>query len=159
MLNYYLTGINQVPIVVQTAAGVYKYDRYVPLIEAVLNLIISIILAQYIGILGVLVGTFVSYLLPLIIKPFVVFKYVFEKNVINYFKTFIKQLFVLSFAGVIVWILAYYVSFDSLVIQVIYNFVISMIIPTIVIILFYYHTEEFISSKDRIKFIFNKIRK
>ena len=159
MLNYYLTGINQVPIVVQTAAGVYKYDRYVPLIEAVLHLIISIILAQYIGILGVLLGTFISYLLPLIIKPFVVFKYVFEKNVVNYFRSFVNQILVLILSGFIVWVFVCFISFDSLFMQVLYNFIISLFVPTIIIILFYHRTEEFIGSKDRIKFIFSKIRK
>ena len=91
MINYYLVGLNQVPIIVQSAAGVYKYDKYVPLIEAFVNLVLSIIFVQFMGISGILLGTLVSYLLPLIIKPFVVFKYVLFKDIKLYFKSFFNN--------------------------------------------------------------------
>lgn len=158
MINYYLVGINQVPIVVQSAAGVYKYDRYVPLVEAFVNLFISIVLAKYIGILGVLIGTLVSYLLPLFIKPFVVFKYVFEKEVCLYFKFFIKQLLVLVLSGIIVWLFTL-IHFNSLIMMIIYNFVVSIIVPTLIIIVFYHKTDEFNDALGRLKFILVKVRK
>ncbi len=158
MINYYLVGINQVPIVVQSAAGVYKYDRYVPLVEAFVNLFISVVLVRYIGILGVLIGTLVSYLLPLFIKPFVVFKYVFEKEVCLYFKSFIKQLLVLVLSGIIVWLFTL-IHFNSLIMMIIYNFVVSIIVPTLIIIVFYHKTAEFNDALGRLKFILGKIRK
>ena len=158
IINYYLVGINQVPIVVQSAAGVYKYDRFVPIIEAILNLIISIVLAQYFGILGVLFGTLISYLLPLFIKPFVVFKYVFERSVLLYFRSFIKQLLVLIISGCVVWILTL-ISFDSLVVTVLYNFAVSIIVPTIIITMVYRYTDEFIGARGRLRFIIEKVRK
>ena len=70
-----------------------------------------------------------------------------------------NQILVLILSGFIVWVFVCFISFDSLFMQVLYNFIISLFVPTIIIILFYHRTEEFIGSKDRIKFIFNKIRK
>ena len=159
MINYYLVGINQVPVTVQSAAGIYKYDKFVPLIEAFLNLFLSIILVHYIGLAGILLGTLISYLLPLIIKPFIVFKYVFDKNVFEYFKTFFVQVFTLLLSGVVVFCILNLIHFNSLILEVIINFVLSLIIPTIIIILVYGKTEEFNRSKNRIKFILGKVRK
>ena len=158
MINYYLVGINQVPITVQSAAGVYKYDRYVPIIEAVLNLTLSIILVQFMGISGILLGTLISYCLPLIIKPFIVFKYVFFKNISLYFKAFLKQFLTLMLSGLIVFLILNFIHVDVLL-QVIINFIISLVIPTIIIIIVYNKTEEFNSAKGRFIYLFNKMRK
>lgn len=158
MVNYYLVGLNQVPIIVQSAAGVYKYDKYVPLIEAVLNLTMSIIFVQFIGLSGILLGTLISYMLPLIIKPFVVFKYVLFKDIKFYFKSFIKQLLVLTFAGIIVWFIINFIHVN-LILQIVVNFLISFIISTLFIIMFYHKTDEFVNFKNRFILLFNNIRK
>ena len=158
MINYYLVGLNQVPIIVQSAAGVYKYDKYVPMIEAFVNLTLSVILAQFLGISGVLIGTLVSYLFPLIIKPFVVFKYVLFKKISIYFKNFIKQLAILVLSGILVFMFVYFVHLPLLG-QIIFNFVISLVIPTLIIILAYRKSLEFQNAKGRLVYLFNKFRK
>ena len=158
MINYYLVGLNQVPIIVQSAAGVYKYDKYVPMIEAFVNLTLSVILAQFLGISGVLIGTLVSYLLPLIIKPFVVFKYVLFKKISIYFKSFLKQLIILIVSGGLVFLVVYFVHLPLLG-QIIFNFVISLVIPTLIIILAYRKSLEFQNAKGRLVYLFNKFRK
>lgn len=159
MVNYYLVGINQVPVTIQSAAGIYKYDKFVPLIEAFLNLVLSIIFVHYMGLAGILLGTFVSYLLPLIIKPFIVFKYIFEKNVFEYFKKFFIQLFTLLLSGIIVFGVLSLINFNSLFFEIIVSFILSLSIPTIIIILVYGKTDEFNNSKNRFKFVLGKVRK
>lgn len=158
MINYYLVGLNQVPIIVQSAAGVYKYDRYVPIIEAALNLTLSIILVHFLGLSGILLGTLISYLLPLIIKPFVVFKHVLFKDIKLYFKSFIKQFVTLVFSGVLVFLIINFIHVNTLL-QIVINFTISLLVPTLVIIIIYRRTEEFNSAKGRFVYLFNKIRK
>ena len=60
VLNFYMTGM-RVPLgTIKSAAGVYTEDRYIPLLQALTNIVVSIILAKYIGVLGVLLGTLVS---------------------------------------------------------------------------------------------------
>ena len=158
MINYYLVGLNQVPIIVQSAAGVYKYDKYVPLIEAAVNVVASVILVQFMGLSGILIGTLISYCLPLVIKPFVVFKYVLFKDIKLYFKSFGKQILTLIAACLISGILISFIHV-SLILQIVINFLISFIVPVLVIIIVYRNTDEFLSFKDRFKFLFDKIRK
>lgn len=159
MVNYYLVGINQVPVTVQSAAGIYKYDKFIPLVEAFINLVISIILVQFMGLSGVLLGTLISYLLPLFIKPFIVFKHVFDRSILDYFKTFFYHLITLIISGLIVFGVISLINVNSLLLQIIINFTVSLLVPTIIIIIVYGRTDEFVSARNRLKFVFNKFRK
>lgn len=47
-------------IVFKEAAGIYHEDRFVPVVESLINIIVSVILVQWIGLPGVFIGTFVS---------------------------------------------------------------------------------------------------
>ena len=62
-------------------------------------------------------------------------------------------------SGVIVWLLTYYISFSSLWLTVIYNFLISISVPTLIIMLVYSSSLEYISAKERFKFILGKIKR
>ena len=158
VLNYYLVGLNQVPIIFQSAAGVYKYDKYVPLLEAGVNLTVSIILVNYIGFAGVLIGTFISYLLPLFIKPIIVFRHVLNKNVLAYFRGFIKQFILLGVSSAIIYVIINALNINSLVLQIIINLLLSLIIPTMLIIILYGKSEPFRQAKNRIFMIINKLK-
>ena len=63
------------------AAGLFTRDRVRPLIEAALNLVISIVLAKEIGIAGVFIGTCVSSLLTCYWRqPYLLYKHVFKNS-------------------------------------------------------------------------------
>ncbi|MBQ3280108.1 oligosaccharide flippase family protein [Candidatus Saccharibacteria bacterium] len=46
--------------VFKEAAGIYHEDRFVPVVESLLNIVVSVVLVQLIGLPGVFIGTFVS---------------------------------------------------------------------------------------------------
>ena len=75
---------------VKTTSGIFHEDRYAPFFEAAVNLVVSIILVQYIGITGVFIGTLISALVvPFWITPYLVYKKVFHKPVSHYFLKYI----------------------------------------------------------------------
>lgn len=82
--SYY---ISEIPIRVYTnAAGLFKETRFCPLIEAFVNLVLSLILVQYMGIPGVLCATFISYIIGnYLLKPRIIFRSVFEQNSLTYY--------------------------------------------------------------------------
>ena len=86
LLNYYLTGM-RVPIyAVKAAAGIYDEDKYTPLIQSVVNLVLSIVLVQRWGLAGVFMGTLVSSIvLPCWQRPYVVYKYALKTSCKKYF--------------------------------------------------------------------------
>ncbi|MGL5634252.1 MAG: lipopolysaccharide biosynthesis protein [Sarcina sp.] len=70
------------------AYGIF-WDVYAPLIEAVINLVLSVILIIKIGVIGVLIGTFVSnVVIVLLWKPYTVYKEGFKISVGKYFVKF-----------------------------------------------------------------------
>lgn len=62
-------------------------DTYAPILESLINLFISIILVQKIGLNGVILGTlFSNILIIVLLKPILVFKRCFDKNILVYLK-------------------------------------------------------------------------
>lgn len=75
------------------AYGLFN-DIWAPITEAILNLTISIVLAYFWGVSGVLLGTFISVtLLALIWKPYFLYKNGFKEKISIYWKGFFALLF------------------------------------------------------------------
>ena len=74
IVNFYLTGLRSSVNTFKTKAGIFKEDKYVPLIESFINLSVSIILAKYLGLVGILIGTAISTIsIPLWVQPKLVY--------------------------------------------------------------------------------------
>jgi len=85
VLNFYIGGMRSTVGLFRDASGIFWYDRYKPLIESALNIILSIPLAIHYGVAGVLLGTIGSTILvPFWFEAYVLFKYYFNKGIIEY---------------------------------------------------------------------------
>lgn len=72
------------------ASGLFVKDKLRPLIQAVLNLVISIVGVIHLGIVGVFIGTFVSTLLTSAWREGVIlYKYLFHTSPADYFKCYV----------------------------------------------------------------------
>ncbi|MFR6452005.1 MAG: lipopolysaccharide biosynthesis protein, partial [Clostridium perfringens] len=79
----------------QSGSGNFYQDRYAPIFESIINLVTSVVLVKFIGISGVFIGTLISNLLVVFwTKPYVVYKYIFNKNLFEYFKMYFKYLLI-----------------------------------------------------------------
>lgn len=85
MIDYYFKGERIVLSNYKTAAGVFEQDKYLALIQGAVNLVISIVLVQRIGLTGIYIGTIISGLIANITKPFIIYKVCFSKNAAVYF--------------------------------------------------------------------------
>ncbi|WP_286080047.1 lipopolysaccharide biosynthesis protein [Parablautia intestinalis] len=95
LMDYYFKGDRIVLSNFKTAAGVFEQDKYLALIQGVVNLVISIVLVQKIGLLGIYIGTIVSGLIANFTKPFIIYKVCFDKKAGAYFMDSVKYLAVL----------------------------------------------------------------
>lgn len=85
-INFYILGIQKTAEQFKAACGLYWQDRFRVFIEAILNLIISIILVQRLGVLGVLLGTFISdVLVTFWVEPLIVFRHALKRNVMAFY--------------------------------------------------------------------------
>lgn len=60
VVNFYLEGMRASVTTFKEAAGIFHEDRKIPMVEALVNLSVSIILAKFMGIAGVFLGTILS---------------------------------------------------------------------------------------------------
>lgn len=90
MIDYYFKGERIVLSNYKTAAGVFEQDKYLTLIQGAVNLVISIVLVQKIGLVGIYIGTIISGLIANITKPFIIYRVCFDKTAYAYFKDSIK---------------------------------------------------------------------
>lgn len=105
--NFFFTGMRQSLWIFKDAKGIYWQDRYRPLAEVVVNLGVSIVLAQQLGVLGVLIGTAVTTLLvTLPIEPRVLFKHGFYSSPREYYFHYSQRTLLVATAGAITWGLA-----------------------------------------------------
>lgn len=159
VINHYLTGMNNVVISIQTASGLYEKDKYVPLIQSAVNLIISIYLAKKIGLAGVFIGTIISTLIPLIVKPCIVYKEIFKEKVTLYFKDFTIQTIIIVLSAIISAFITKYVNIENAYLNLAFLLLISIIIPGTLIILIYRRKEAYQNVISRVKHIFSKFSK
>ena len=69
--------------------GLFWYDRYKAVLEAGLNLVLSLLLVQKAGVAGVFLGTLLSMLLTSVwVEPCILYRYQFEKSVLSFFAAY-----------------------------------------------------------------------
>lgn len=91
IINFYITAMRPSIERFKEAAGILYKDRYVAVIESVVNLAASFALVHRMGLSGVAAGTIISNITAVvIIKPYFTFRYVLNKPLIVYIFNYIK---------------------------------------------------------------------
>lgn len=131
--------------------GLFSKDKYIEYFSAIANIIISVCLANKIGVVGVLIGTVVSGIFAWLGRGYVVYKYSFH----NVQSGTLKFLFA-NLKYIAGFIVAYYLSelFSSMIspqLPVVLKFVIAGMVCELVVvavyIIFFYKCEENIIVK------------
>lgn len=156
---YYIRVVNQVLIVYKDAAGMWHEDRFRPLATAATNLIMNLIMVQFIGLYGILLSTVLSTL-------FVGMPWVIHNLFTVQFKTgekkYIRDLLLYAAVAVVACILSCLIcSFFSItgIVQLAINLLICCIVPNMIFIIVFRSTKVFkdsITLADRI--IGNKVK-
>lgn len=98
--NFYAGGM-RVPVAnTRSAMGLFWDERYKSILEAVLNLALSVFLAQRWGIMGIIAGTLISTMaLPFWIEPLGLYRYGLKQRAGEYFRHYLLHLLVTIAAG------------------------------------------------------------
>jgi len=143
MINFYERGMRNSITTLKTTAGIFHEDRFAPIIQAIINLTISLVLVQSMGITGVFIGTLVSAIaVPFWRTPYLVYKKVFHQPVNRYFINYI----LFTTIGIGTYFLTNLIcsfvptqNFANLIIRAL----ICLGFPNLVYILIFYKTDEF----------------
>ena len=127
----------------KTAAGIWHYDRFRPLIAGIVNLVLNLAMINYIGVFGVVLSTVISEVfvsIPWIIQN--VFKYIFEisakKFILFTSKCTISSLFVMVLLSVVSINLP-----ESGILFIVVRIIVAALVSNLIFILVFFKTEEF----------------
>ena len=141
------------------ATGLFYKDRWKSIIESIINLVVSILLALKFGTFGVFLGTFISSITTCVwVEPYILYKYAFKKKLGEFFKLYFKyNLITISLCYLTNLICSYIVlaKLPSFIIKII----ICLVLTNIVILLLFKNTNEFQYTKNIFVKILNKIKK
>jgi len=156
VVNFYITGM-RVPVAnMKSAAGLFDIDKHTPLIQSAINIFFSILLAKYMGLRGVLIGTFLSSILPSIQRPYLVYKHVLNRSSKEYFKRYIIYVFVTVFISIVTIFINSLLGTSSRILLLIEKIIISMLIYLMIYLLMFYRKDEFKYFKT---FIINSLKR
>ena len=85
-LNGFVSFMRCNTLMFREATGTFYYDRWKPLLEGLMNLLLSVLLVQWIGIVGVIVATVITNIVIChVVEPYVLYKHAFEVSVGRYY--------------------------------------------------------------------------
>lgn len=156
VLNNFLTGLRIPLITMKGASGTFIEDAWIPFAFGGINLFASIILAKYLGITGVFLGTIVGSLLTADwYRPIVIYKKVFKSHVMSYFKRYLIYILLGLLNMAVAYKLCLRINMSSATVNFIIKAVISSVTPLFINTIYFYKTKEFKSLMN----IFSRVLK
>lgn len=159
LISFYIQGNRKVLGIFREACGLYDYTKYTTFFEAVVNFILSVVFVKMLGISGIFFGTIISHLLFGFWKePLVIYKHVFEINVKEYWRKYLRYVLVLFVLLVITQYMSSLIIADTWLLIIVKSIAIFCTSSLAVGIIFYRTSEFKFYMELAIKIIHNKSR-
>lgn len=148
-INFYVTGMRKATLVFRDSLGLFWYDRYKSIVEAVINLAASVALAYRFGTAGVFLGTLISTVTTsLWVEPYMLYKHHLKTSSLSYFAKYA------IYSGVMA---AIWYGVDRLCRMVqggawrvlFLRLAVCVAVPNILMLLAYGRTQEFIFLRNK----------
>ena len=142
-VNFYIGGMRSTANIFKEASGMFWYDRYKPIVESVLNLVLSVWLVKQYGVAGVLLGTIGStVLVPFWVEAYVLYKHYFSKGMAGYMARQLLYAAVTCLAGGICYFLCTWTA-GSGVAAFLVQGVICAVVPNAIFAAVFGRSQEF----------------
>lgn len=156
-INLFMMIMRSSYSIFKEAAGIYYEDRFVPLFEALINIISSIILVKIMGLPGVFIGTFISGLtLWCYSYPKYVYKAIFKQKYSSYIKETLGYLLLFTITAAITFFLSEYIKPDNIIIELILKTLVAIVLPIILLICTTFKLDSFKYYKTFLKKLIKK---
>ena len=148
LLNFYIDGMRTTILTFKPKAGIFTKDKFTPLLQGLINLILSLLFVRYWGLKGVLIATSISIIAISFWQwPRLIYRYVFHVKLKEFFYHyfFYFAAFIISLITSLV-LASLFKSFDILL-QVIINCLISLVVTIGIYIILFRKTSEYSQLK------------
>lgn len=158
VINFYQSSMRSTFSTFKDSAGIWKEDKYVPIIESVLNILFSVVFLKLFGLVGVFMGTIVSsFILWCYSYPKFVYKNIFEKSYFEYFMDVTKYFALFLILLVICYNLSIIYICNNAYVDFIKNVMISVISSSVILFIIFRKTDNFIYFTNILKKKFKRI--
>lgn len=145
VIDYILVNLVRPVATFRNANGLFVQGKWRPMVMAIMNIVLSLLLVNRFGITGVLLGTIISRLLTQTwFDPLILYKYAFNRSLKSYISLFGKYIFCFFISVILIGAVERMILrliFSNVVILFL-NFFLSTMIPLGVIIFLYKKSPE-----------------
>ncbi|MBC7525781.1 MAG: oligosaccharide flippase family protein [Flavobacterium sp.] len=147
-VNFFMLGMQNAFWTFKSAYGFFEQGKYLVLLTAAINLLLSFCFGYYYGIFGVLLATAIARLVTNFwYDPYIVLKLGLQVNPKFYLFKFIKYSVLLLVSTAIIFFISQYLNF-SLILNFIIKIILCLVITNGLIFLTYKNTNEFLKIKQ-----------
>lgn len=136
--------------------GKFNVDKWLAVGEAIVNLIVSVVGAKYLGLFGVYLGTLCARLFYLFTRPATTYKLMFNVSPINYYIKIFFQFLTFVIATVITYFATQYVLSIKHWGYFILGTIITVLVANIVLLLLTFWTNDF---KNTVQYVYQHLFK
>ena len=149
VLHFYINGIQFAAYTYRNTMGLFNKGKFAPIIAAVINIVLSIILCQYFEMFGIFIATSISRLVTTTwVDPYLIYKYELDGKASTYAKKYIKYTLIVIINIAICYFILRLVP-DTNILYLILKGMIYTIITGIIYFLFFFKEEEFKELKSK----------
>lgn len=166
VFNFYSRSMTQAIELVRNSAGLYSpypFFKYWALIEGIVNLVVSVILAgpMKLGMFGIFLGTSISTFVTVFVLPWNVYKYVFNMSSRLYYINYIIYTTSSVLLAFITYSTANIFEVNNIFITFIIKCFVCLIVPNVLIAVLFRNTSEFnyLINKLKIQHKLSKVLK
>jgi len=156
VLHFYINSVHFAAYTYRTTMGLFVQGRLAPLAAAILNIILSIILAKPLGLMGVFLATSISrFFTTGIVDPILVYRVGFKKNPLFYYIRYFWFVFIFGSLYVMLNQVISLINIDGM-----FGFIVKVSIVTFlfngILIVVFWKTQDFIEIKRALMNIMKK---
>ena len=144
VVYYYVYEVNQLLNTYKDAGGIWHEDRFRPLVTAIANLGMNLLMVNYIGIYGIILSTVLS--MVIVGMPWLIhnlFSTLFPKEYMtSYLKKLFFYIFVSVLSAVVTVCICNFVNYNPWITFVLRG-IICVIVPNMIFLVVYKNTKEF----------------
>jgi len=142
-VNAFIIGYSAPAGGLRAAAGVFEPDKYLHIALAVINLAVSIVLVQFMGLAGILLGTTLCLILKEVLTlPRIVCKHIFKESAFGYYKKMLLDFFLVALSVVACYFVNEQINTGIAVLDFLLGGVLCVGLPAAVIVSVYARTRE-----------------
>ena len=142
-INFFINGTRKAALTFRDSMGLFWFDRYKAIVEAVLNLVISLVLVSKFGTFGVFAGTFISTMLTSVwVEPYVLYRHRLNRSPLGFY----LQYFIYALGIGLVWLITDGICRivpGNVIVQFVARLGICIFIPNVLLLLLYFRKKEF----------------